>query len=90
MINNPNLSVSNYKARKNHLCPKCNEPLKAVTVGNVVNSGMTDKKGRFPLNGSNLYGSVKSYNTEYQCSNCRLRYSLDDLKKIEQSYKKTK
>lgn len=89
MIQNPNMSISKYDAAKRRLCPKCNELLKAVTVGNIVQT-KADQRGRFPTNAAYQYGSVKSYNTEYQCTNCRMRYKAEDLKKIDQSYKKTK
>jgi hypothetical protein len=90
MNQKPNMSVSNYAAAKKHLCPKCAEPLKALTVGNVINSGPSGKSSKFPTNGNYMYGNVKSYKTEYQCTSCRMRYTLDDLKKIEESYKKSK
>lgn len=88
MINSSNMSISNQNPLKKRLCPKCCEPLKAVTVGNSVGSSSSGKGSRSSAKETSLYNNLKSYKTEYQCIGCRMSYSIEDLNKIEQSYKK--
>lgn len=71
-----NFSVksSKHSHRKHRYCPKCNESMKAVTFENSV----------FQRNvGLAADGIMKDYQTVYFCQNCRMKYSLDDLRKIE-------
>jgi hypothetical protein len=67
-----------YSRELKHYCPDCCEPLKAITVGNTLNSESPKKSNGLLYGGT---GSMKSYRTEFQCPKCRLRYSLEDLKK---------
>lgn len=90
MNQKPNISITNYFAAKKHLCPKCAEPLKAVTVGSVINAGSSGRSARARTQGNSIYGNEKSYKTEFQCTTCRMRYTLEDLKKIEEAYKKSR
>lgn len=76
MFSHANGNITNSRTQK-YICPKCNEVLKAVTVGNVIYE-----------KSSNPFGNVKAYRTEFQCPICRLRFTLEDLRKIEQSFKK--
>lgn len=73
------MSDNQFNKTTNHVsdryCPKCNEKLKAVTIENNVTGRTTH----------NFLSSekLKAYRTEFHCLNCRLKYSLEDLRKIE-------
>ena len=75
MPNDSSMNISSYTHAPKHYCPKCIEALKPITVGNI-------SKRLDP------YGDLKSYRTEFQCPKCRLSFTLEDLRKIEQSTKK--
>jgi uncharacterized protein with PIN domain len=65
-------------------CPKCNERLKVVTIENTIEAGSKDSKSRNYLDSNRM----KSYRTEFHCPQCRLKYSLGDLIRIENINKK--
>jgi len=84
-------SRSNTRLKK-HFCPTCCEPLKTLTVGNIVNTQSINSSinDAFPFSGSNMYGAMTSYSTQFQCPKCRIRYKAEDIKKIEQNNYKVK
>jgi uncharacterized protein with PIN domain len=85
MFDNQFIKITNY-LRKNYLyCPKCNERLKAVTYENSVRPNFNEKSRDF-LDSS----KVKAYRTEFRCPRCRLKYTLADLKRIENHNKRWK
>ncbi len=89
MINSSRMSVSNHNASKKRLCPKCCEPLKAVTVGNNKSKDSNGRSSKFSTNGSYMNDNMKSYQTMFQCVSCRMSYTLEDLEKIDQSNQKS-
>lgn len=82
-MSNSRYEESSSRASMNkYYCPKCNEMLKAITTGNFVNARSS------AVNGTNMLGNMKTYKTEFQCPICRLRYTIEELRKIEQKNKK--
>jgi uncharacterized protein YbaR (Trm112 family) len=59
-------------------CPKCNESLKVVTVGSSVKVKPGDRNEELAVD-----ENMKVYQTQFICPKCRLKYTIDDLRRIE-------
>ncbi|MHB8131501.1 MAG: hypothetical protein ACYDEX_21170 [Mobilitalea sp.] len=92
MMNNQFENLRSNSRLKKHFCPNCCEPLKTLTIGNIVNtqSSNSSTNDAFPFSGSNMYGTMTSYSTHFQCQKCRIRYKAEDIKKLEQNNYKFK
>jgi len=73
-------SVPLHIWRKKRSCPKCGNQLKVVTEERAVGAPAADGRRR-------TFG-MKSYETRFVCSICRLKYTDKDLKLIEIKSKK--
>lgn len=91
MMNNQFENLRFNSRLKKHFCPNCCEPLKTLTIGNIVNTQSSNSSSvAFPFSGSNMYGTMTSYSTQFHCSKCRIRYKVEDIKKIEHNNNKFK
>jgi uncharacterized protein YbaR (Trm112 family) len=73
----------NYIQMNHRYCPKCNESLKVVTTGNPVKNKSAGKS-------DSITGEEIVYQTQFVCLKCRLKYTIEDLRRIENSNKKKK
>lgn len=74
--------ASVHKGLYNRSCPKCGSPLKVVTEEKIVSAtGL--------INNSELMSAndMKVYKTRFVCPICRLKYTDQDLRRIEKQNK---
>lgn len=68
--------ISLHNVRKERNCPKCGNPMKLVTEEKSMAGG-----------GTASLSNVKSYQSKFYCSFCRLKYTGQDLIRIEKQSK---
>ena len=75
-----------YTIFKKHNCPKCGTLLNCVKVSKIVHSKSPEAKDfNFSFSGGDGYmiGNVKFIWKEFECSNCKQHYTVNELKSIE-------
>ncbi|MBQ9745941.1 MAG: hypothetical protein IJW21_03885 [Clostridia bacterium] len=74
---------------RNHFCPNCDEIVNATTESKVVNSKSPEAKNHdFSLDfDTNLAGNVKFTWTVFECPVCKRRFSIEEMKQIEENEK---
>ena len=73
-----------YVNLKKHYCPICGELLHKTTVSRIVNSNSPEAADfDFLTFDSYMIGNVKFIWTEFQCSNCKKNYTIEEMKRIE-------
>jgi len=68
-------SLSVHRKRESRRCPKCGGPLKVVTQQKYIS--------RTQAGGLSSSPYMKAYETRFVCHTCRLRYSEQDLIRLE-------
>ncbi len=73
-----------YLNFKKHYCPDCSSLLKKTSVSKIVNS-KSDESTAFDFEFSDGYmiGNVKFIWTELQCTNCKKRITVEEMKRFE-------
>ncbi|MBQ8447736.1 MAG: hypothetical protein IJX27_02250 [Clostridia bacterium] len=87
---------------RNHFCPYCDEIVNITTESKVVNSKSPEAKD-FDFSDAcgdvNMVGNIKFTWTAFECPVCKRRFSVDEMKKLENdennkrpqsAYRKTK
>lgn len=75
-----------YVHLKKHKCPYCGVTLKTQKVSKIVNSNSEEAKNfDFQSFDTFMIGNVKFIWTEFLCPNCNRHFSIDEMKKIEQT-----
>ena len=84
---------------KKHYCPICNTLLDVVKVSKVINSNLEEAKELPPIlpktvigrgvkfRNYNAVGNIKWIWKQFECSNCKQRFTVDQMKQIESSPK---
>ena len=69
---------------KKHYCPNCKAALEKVKVSKIVNSKSEEARSiDFEFGESFMIGNVKFIWIEFQCPICRIRFPIDEMKRIE-------
>jgi ribosomal protein S27AE len=71
-----------HRGQNYRSCPKCGGPLKAVTEEKTVGTAEIPYKTEFVS-----VNSMKVYKTRFICPICRLKYTDQDLRRIEKHSK---
>jgi transcription initiation factor IIE alpha subunit len=70
--------------RKKHDCPKCKTQLEAVKVSRVVHSESPEaQEFDFSLGDDQLVGNVKFTWKEFECPECGLHLTVEEMKRAE-------
>lgn len=73
-----------YTRFKKHACPECGRLLSCVKVSKIVNTNDPEaKRYDFSIGDTFLTGDVKFVWTEFRCSECRKKYSVNEMRRIE-------
>lgn len=77
-----------YVSFTKHFCPDCSSKLKTVKVSKIINfnSPEADKYDFYfglGQDGFVVNGDVKFVWKEFECSNCKRHFTVEELKKIE-------
>lgn len=84
---------------KKHYCPICNTLLAVVKVSKVINSNSEEAKDLPPIlpktvigrgvkfRNYNAVGNIKWIWKQFECPNCKHRFTVDQMKQIESSAK---
>ncbi len=69
---------------KKHYCPDCGQKLDVIKVSKIVNSRSPEAK-HFDFHNVDNYmvGDVKFVWDEFECPECKIRFSIEAMKKIE-------
>lgn len=79
---NQNIGGKGIRVNKRY-CPKCGEIMKVITTESTVMA-----KSRYPSDDLPVDRPIKNYQTLFYCQICRLKYTLEDLRKISLLNKK--
>ncbi len=69
---------------KKHTCPQCGVKTERVKISKIVNSESADaRKYDFSLGDGFMVGDVEFIWYAFECSNCKQRFSVQEMKKTE-------